>query len=222
MRSPSPALAEEGGSGRALSFHWSCGCGGQWSNPVVSITPRRDMRAGQGPPSPQPLPRKAGEGAARPAGGRAARHADARLLHRPAREPKRRATPIVSGRRPLISRCWRGPGLPTPGGFCLTADAYRGPDRPHLGLHRSARADNAAADAPRAAPPVRRDQARGSTKQPIALEILDALLDACAARHVGGSKAVRGAPRRWSRIARAPTSPASSRASSASATRLPS
>ena len=54
--------------------------------------------------------------------------------------------PIASGRRRLISRRSLHAGLPTPGGFCITADAYRR-QIAHLGL-RDAISAYANADTP--------------------------------------------------------------------------
>jgi phosphoenolpyruvate synthase/pyruvate phosphate dikinase len=114
-----------------------------------------------------------------------------------------------------LARC----GLPTPGGFCLTADAYRD-QIAALGLTATLASYGAAE---------MREQRRLSVEirlalyeQPIAPEILEALLDAWRAAGAGGAKpfAVRSSAliedRKGANFA------ASSKASSASPTRLPS
>ena len=62
-------------------------------------------------------------------------------------------------------------GLPTPGGFCLTADAYRA-QIATLGLTETL-ARFAAADRARAAPALRRDQARALRASRSSPHILD-------------------------------------------------
>lgn len=66
-------------------------------------------------------------------------------------------------------------GLPTPGGFCLSADAYRQQIK-HLGLEESAKGAFAADDGPQARK-FALDMKIGLMDEPIAPEILDPLMD---------------------------------------------
>ena len=126
----------------------------------------------------------------------------------------RRPTPTASGRRPRISRRSAQAGLPTPGGFCLDAEAYR-LQIAALGLDDDARrvySDRRCAEARRHAVAMRLGALRAADRAGDSRAAARRL--ARAARRP--ARSAWCAPRRWSRTAPAPASPASSKAFSAS------
>ena len=148
----------------------------------MSITQTRDMGVGQGPP-PRPSPASGGGGSSASGGAsgsaRGRDHFVVPLASAAASDADR-----VGPKAANLAALARA-GLPTPGGLCLTADAYRD-QIAALGL-TGVLARYAAADA--------REQRRLSVEirlalyeQPIAPEILDALLDAWRDARGGGAR----------------------------------
>ena len=119
---------------------------------------------------------------------------------------------IASGRRRRIWRRCAHAGLPTPGGFCITADAYRRQIQ-HLGLARCDRGLSGRRSAD-AAPARGRDQAEALSERSRAGSARrDAERLVGRAKTRGGALVVAGRGSRRIRV-----SPASSKAFSASAT----